>query len=113
MSVTDEFLNDIEGHLLLAATRAEGRTAAERVCAPLDWLTRAQREEVERRFEEEYLTLARASWQRTAVRAGELREEYEAAYRALRRRLVLAWLLACAAGIAALALCLAPGTVAG
>lgn len=33
MSVTDEFLNDIEGHLLLAATRAEGRTAAERASA--------------------------------------------------------------------------------
>jgi len=113
VSVTDEFLNDIEGHLLLAATRAEGRTAAERVCEPLHWLTRAQREEVERRFEEEYLTLARTSWRRTADRAGELREEYQAAYRVLRRRLVAACLLACAAGIGALALCLAPGTVPG
>ncbi|MGV9234517.1 hypothetical protein [Streptomyces nigra] len=113
MSVTDRFLNDIEGHLLLAATRAEGRTAAERFCEPLHWLTLAQREEVERRFEEEYLTLARASWQRTADRAGELREEYRTAYRALRRRLVMAWLAAFALGAGALAVCLAPGTFPG
>ncbi|MFJ3656186.1 hypothetical protein ACIPPR_23125 [Streptomyces nigra] len=113
MSVTDRFLNDIEGHLLLAATRAEGRTAAERFCEPLHWLTLTQREEVERRFEEEYLTLARASWQRTADRAGELREEYRRAYRALRRRLVMAWLAACALGSGALAVCLAPGTFPG
>ena len=106
MSVTDRFLNDIEGHLLLAATRAEGRTAAGRFCEPLHWLTLAQREEVERRFEEEYLTLARASWQRTADRAGELREEYEATYRALRRRLLASWLGACVLGCAGFAVCL-------
>ncbi|MEU6546964.1 hypothetical protein [Streptomyces sp. NPDC046859] len=86
--------------------------AAERFCEPLHWLTGAQRAEMERRFEEEYLTLARASWQRTAERAGGLRQEYEAAYRALRRRLLMAWLPACVLGIVGLALCLAQGTVA-
>ncbi|MDC0769121.1 hypothetical protein [Streptomyces sp. HD] len=96
MSITDKFLNDIEGHLLLAATREEGRTAAARFSAPLDWLTDAQRCEVERRFEAEYLALARASWQHSAERAGRLRDEYEATYRRLRHRLLAGWLLTCA-----------------
>ncbi|MFF4362794.1 hypothetical protein [Streptomyces sp. NPDC001604] len=93
-------LNEIEGHLLIAAAREEGRTAAARFSAPFDWLTQAQREEVERRFEAEYLAVARSSWQHTAERAHELREEYEGAYRDLRRRLLAGWLLACAAVVA-------------
>ncbi|MFJ8538868.1 hypothetical protein [Streptomyces sp. NPDC093591] len=107
MSITDEFLNDIEGHLLLAATREEGRTAAARFSAPLQWLTDRQRSEVERRFEAEYLVLARASWQHTAVRAGRLRAEYEARYRDLRRRLLAGWLLTCALALGVLVVCLA------
>lgn len=103
-----EFLNDVEGHLLLAATREEGRTAAERFTAPLSWLTDAQRAEVERRFETEYLALARASWQDTALRADGLRDEYETAYRMLRRRLLTGWLLCCAGLVGVLALCLLP-----
>ncbi|MEV0634956.1 hypothetical protein AB0I77_08325 [Streptomyces sp. NPDC050619] len=94
-------LNGIEGHLLLAATHEEGRTAAARFTAPVHWLTDAQREELERRFEAEYLALARASWQRTAARAGELRGEYEEAYRHLRRHLLACCLLGGAAVAAA------------
>ncbi|MGW4757014.1 hypothetical protein [Streptomyces chartreusis] len=105
--LTDKFLNDIEGHLLLAATREEGRTAAARFSAPLHWLTDAQRGEVERRFEAEYLALARVSWQHTTERAGRLRDEYEATYRALRRRLLAAWLLTCAVALGVLVVCLA------
>ncbi|MET9972656.1 hypothetical protein ABZZ80_44045 [Streptomyces sp. NPDC006356] len=107
MNITDKFLNDVEGHLLLAATREEGRTAATRFSAPLHWLTEGQRAEVERRFEAEYLALARASWQRTAGRAGGLRDEYEARYRDLRRRLLVGWLLTCALAFGVLVLCLA------
>lgn len=107
MSVTDKFLSDVEGHLLLAAARQEGRTAAARFSAPLHWLTEGQRGEVERRFEAEYLALARASWQRTAVRAGGLRDEYEARYRDLRRRLLAGWLLTCALAFGVLVVCLA------
>ncbi|MFJ7073875.1 hypothetical protein [Streptomyces sp. NPDC098781] len=109
MSVTDKFLNDIEGHLLLAATREEGRTAATRFSAPLHWLTDAQRGEVERRFEAEYLALARDSWQRTAERAGSLRDEYEATYRDLRRRMLACWLSTCALVFGVLVVCLAQG----
>ncbi|MGW7257287.1 hypothetical protein [Streptomyces sp. NPDC054834] len=94
---TRALINDIEGHLLLAAAREEGRRAAADLSAPLLWLTDGQRAELERRFEAEYLALARASWQRTAERAGELRSEYEETYRGLRRRLLAGWLLACAA----------------
>ncbi|GAA2493184.1 hypothetical protein [Streptomyces longisporus] len=92
--------DEIEGHLLIAAAREEGRTAAARFSAPFDWLTQAQRAEVERRFEAEYLAVARTSWQHTAERAHALREEYEGAYRDLRRRLLAGWLLACAAVVA-------------
>lgn len=92
-----ELVGRIEGYLLVAATHEEGRTAAERFCAPLSpWLTEAQREQLERRFVAEYTALARQSWRRTAERAEELRAEYEERYGALRRRLLAAWLLACA-----------------
>ncbi|MCX5059949.1 hypothetical protein OOK12_23540 [Streptomyces sp. NBC_00452] len=98
---TQVLLNEIEGHLLLSAAREEGRRAAARFGARLDWLTDAQREDVERRFEEAYLALARTSWQRTAERARQLRGEYEESYRGLRRRLLAGWLLACAAVMSA------------
>ena len=90
-----EFLNEIEGHLLLASVRDQGHTAALRFTASLDWLTEGQRVEVERRFEAEYLALARTSWQRTAERSRQLREEYEAAYARLRHRLLAVCLLGC------------------
>lgn len=90
------FLNEIEGHLLIAATHTEGRAAAARFTARLDWLTDGQRADVERHFEAEYLELSRASWERTAERGRQLRGEYEETYRGLRQRLLAAWLLACA-----------------
>ncbi|MBU6531272.1 hypothetical protein [Streptomyces mayonensis] len=86
-------IHQIEGHLLVAATREEGRSAAARFTLPLDWLTERQRREVEARFEAEHLALARGSWQRTAERAERLRGEYEERYRALRRRLLAGCLL--------------------
>ncbi|MGW1590832.1 hypothetical protein [Streptomyces sp. NPDC002386] len=89
-------VQEIEGHLLLAAAREEGRAAAARLTARLGWLTDAQREDFERRFEAEYLTLARTSWRRTARRAEELRLSYEHRYRALRRRLAAWGVLGCA-----------------
>ncbi|MCI3274080.1 hypothetical protein [Streptomyces cylindrosporus] len=101
---TEAFLNDIEGHLLLASARDESRAAAHRFTAPLDWLTEGQRAEVERRFQAEYLALARASWEHTATRGRELRAEYEATYRRLRERTL-------ALGLLGLAICVAVGVV--
>jgi hypothetical protein len=98
MSTGDEraLVQEIEGHLLLAAAREEGRTAAARVASRLGWLTDAQRDDLERHFETEYLALARTSWRRTADRAEELRQTYETRYRALRQRLVAWCVLGCA-----------------
>ncbi|WP_442810269.1 hypothetical protein [Streptomyces sp. W16] len=90
------FLNEIEGHLLIAAARTEGRTAAARFTARLDWLTDGQRADVERHFEAEYLALTRVSWERTAERGRQLRHEYEERYWGLRQRLLAACLLGCA-----------------
>ncbi|MEU6668983.1 hypothetical protein [Streptomyces sp. NPDC046727] len=98
MTAHDErdLVRQIEGHLLLAAAREEGRTAAARLSSRLGWLTDTQREDVEGQFEAAYLVLARLSWQRTAERAEELRQAYESRYRALRRRLLACGVLACA-----------------
>ncbi|MFJ9630601.1 hypothetical protein ACIRU8_23125 [Streptomyces sp. NPDC101175] len=90
------FLNEIEGHLLIAAARTEGRTAAARFAARLDWVTDGQREDVEREFEAEYLALVRVSWERTAERSRRLRDEYEGRYRRLRQRALACCLLGCA-----------------
>ncbi|MFF5013353.1 hypothetical protein [Streptomyces sp. NPDC001165] len=89
-------VNEIEGHLLAAAAREEGRTAAARLSARLCWLTDSQREDLEGAFETEYLALARISWRRTADRGEELRREYETAYHVLRQRLLACFLFGCA-----------------
>ncbi|MFJ8008547.1 hypothetical protein [Streptomyces fagopyri] len=86
-------ISELEGHLLIEATRAEGRTEAARFARSLPWLTDTQREEVEEVYARDHLALTRRSWERTALRGRELRAEYEAAYRALRRRLCTAFLL--------------------
>ncbi|MGW3652614.1 hypothetical protein [Streptomyces sp. NPDC000878] len=98
-------VNEIQGHLLIAATRQEGHEAAARFTARFDWLTSHQQAELERQFEVEHLALAHASWQRTAVRSVELRAEYEAKYLRLKGRLT-ALCLALAATAVPLALLL-------
>ncbi|MFE0171149.1 hypothetical protein ACFWZ2_02445 [Streptomyces sp. NPDC059002] len=82
-------VNEIEGHLLVEAARAEGRTAAERFTERLPWLTDAQRAETERWYAEEHVELTRLGWQHIARRTGQLRTEYEETYRLLRRRLLV------------------------
>ncbi|MEV0227288.1 hypothetical protein [Streptomyces sp. NPDC050704] len=86
-------INALEGHLLIEATRSEGRVEADRFTGQFRWLTDTQRAEVEERYAEEYLALSRLSWQRTARRGRELRAEYEEAYRKLRRRVYAVCLL--------------------
>ncbi|MCZ4514382.1 hypothetical protein O3Q52_40895 [Streptomyces sp. ActVer] len=88
---TGALIHELEGHLLIEATRGEGRAEAGRFTRQFGWLTDSQRAEVEERFVEEYVSLARVSWRRTVQRGAELRGEYEEAYRALRRRLVAGW----------------------
>jgi len=90
---TRALINELEGHLLIEAARAEGRTEAARFARSFAWLTDTQREEVEERYAENHLALTRRSWELTARRGRELRAEYEATYRALRRRLCTGFLL--------------------
>ncbi|WP_369251520.1 hypothetical protein [Streptomyces sp. R41] len=94
-------ISELEGHLLIEATRAEGRAEAARFTRSLAWLTDSQREEVEARFQENYLALTRLSWERTAQRGRELRAEYEERYRSLRRRLCAGFLFGAALVLAA------------
>ena len=101
-------VNEIQGHLLIAATRQEGHEAAARFTARLDWLTDHQRAEVERQFAEEQLALARASWQHTAARSKELRSEYEAKYRRLKGRLTAVCLMLAATTVPLAVVLLSP-----
>lgn len=103
-------IRELEGHLLIAAARAESRAEAVRFARSLAWLTDSQREEVEARYAEAHLALARMSWERTARRGTELRAEYEERYRALRRRWCATALLGAALVLTALALTTAQGT---
>ncbi|MFF1674883.1 hypothetical protein [Streptomyces sp. NPDC058256] len=98
---THALINELEGHLLIEAARAEGRAEATRFTGSLAWLTDTQQEEVEARYQENYLALTRRSWQRTAQRGRELRAEYEERYRTLRRRLCAGVLLGAALVLAA------------
>ncbi|MEU9957747.1 hypothetical protein [Streptomyces sp. NPDC050982] len=101
-------IHELEGHLLIEATRGEGRAQAGLFSQQFGWLTDSQRAEVEERFAEEYVALAQVSWRRTVQRGAELRGEYEEAYRVLRRRLVAGWVfgmgLLSATGVAVLSL---------
>ncbi|MEI5098797.1 hypothetical protein RB200_09175 [Streptomyces sp. PmtG] len=91
---TNLLIHEIEGHLLVESARAEARTAAARFTGRLDWLTEAQRAEVERVYADEHLALTRDTWRTTARRCRELRDEYETRYRGLRQRLLAGNLLA-------------------
>ncbi|MDT0406710.1 MULTISPECIES: hypothetical protein [Streptomyces] len=105
----DALLNEIEGHLLVDAARAEARTAAAELTAGLGLLTESEREEVVRRFTERYLALSRTSWQRTARRGEELRAQYETRYRLLRQRLLGCALLGCALALGTVLVALSAG----
>ncbi|MDW6057636.1 hypothetical protein SAZ11_05730 [Streptomyces sp. FXJ1.4098] len=74
-----------------------GTRAGLRPCAPvrgrLDWLTVAQREEVERLYAQDQWDLTEQNLHKVARRAEELRAEYQGIYRRLRLRLLVAALL--------------------
>ncbi len=101
---TGALINELEGHLLVEATLGEGRRAAGRFTRRFEWLTDSQRAEIEEGFAEQYVSLARDSWRRTARRAAHLRGEYEEVYRGLRRRLLAAFLCGTAVLVLAAAL---------
>nr|WP_229881609.1 cytochrome C oxidase subunit I [Streptomyces alanosinicus] len=88
--------NEVEGYLLWQARIAEAEQRAREFAAPMEWLTSAQREDVERRYVADSLRRARTDLERVAARCGSLRAEYEGRYRELRRRCLGVALAACA-----------------
>ncbi|MFH9672551.1 cytochrome C oxidase subunit I [Streptomyces sp. NPDC017405] len=94
--------NEVEGYLLWQARIAEAEQRAREFTGPLDWLTTAQREEIERCYVTDSLRRARGDLERIAARCVSLRAEYEQRYAALRRRCVAVTLAVCA-GCTALA----------
>lgn len=88
----DRAVNEIEGFLLWEAEKDRARTRAEAFCAGLPWLTDTQRREVELRYCQDQREASRACLERIATRSAALRAEYEGVYRALRRRLITAFL---------------------
>ncbi|MGW8375490.1 hypothetical protein [Streptomyces sp. ODS28] len=79
----------LEGYLLWNAEVAEAHRQARDFADRLPWLTSTQREEVERVYADDRITVSRGVLTRIAGRAGELRSEYSAAYRQLRLRCAL------------------------
>lgn len=94
-------LNDIAGYLLWQAEVEEARDAAETFADRLTWLTTAQREAVVRVYTDDRLDTAREVLLRIASRTLELRDEYQARYRALQARLLSASLIVTTVVVAA------------
>ncbi|GAA2731009.1 cytochrome C oxidase subunit I [Streptomyces nogalater] len=99
--------NEVEGYLLWQARVAEAEQRAREFTGPLDWLTTAQREEIERQYTADSLRRARADLERVAARCVSLRAEYEHRYQQLRRRCLAVVLTVCAGCTALTALLLA------
>ncbi|MGM0350683.1 cytochrome C oxidase subunit I [Streptomyces sp. Adlamb9] len=95
-----ELSNEVEGYLLWQARIAEAEQRAQEFVRPMDWLTTAQRAEIEQSYVEDALRRARKDLERIAARCTSLRAEYENRYRELRRRCV-GWTLGVCAGLAA------------
>ncbi|MER6010477.1 cytochrome C oxidase subunit I [Streptomyces bluensis] len=91
-----ELSNEVEGYLLWQARIAEATRRAQAFVRPMEWLTTAQRTEIEQHYIADSLVQARKDLERIAARCVSLRAEYESRYRSLRRRCVGWTLAACA-----------------
>ncbi|WP_431773801.1 hypothetical protein [Streptomyces cucumeris] len=106
-------INRIEGYLLLHREQDIARERARRFTGRLDWLTSAQRAEVERLYIQDQLTATERNLRQVARRCDELRGEYQETYRALRRRLLVACLLGGGAALLLVLAVTAPALAAG
>ncbi|MCK8437276.1 hypothetical protein G3I77_31030 [Streptomyces sp. D2-8] len=101
--------DETEGYLLAHAQRDQAQREAEDLCARMAWLTTAQAEELTGHYVRRRLDVTRQLMLGTVRRAEELRQEYESRYAGLRRALLrrhaagACAVLACAAGVSALA----------
>ena len=106
-------LHGIGGLPLLAAARPHPPARAHAFRARLPWLTTAQREDVVAHYCREQHETSRSYLERIAARSAALRAEYEAACRALRRRMVLALLSIGVLAVLALAVLTLTGSAPG
>ncbi|MFE9450872.1 cytochrome C oxidase subunit I [Streptomyces sp. NPDC006739] len=81
-------VNEVEGYLLWQATITVAEQRAREFVQPMEWLTTAQRDEIEQRYVTDSLHRARQDLERIAARCRSLRAEYEQRYRTLRLRWV-------------------------
>ncbi|WP_411083344.1 hypothetical protein [Streptomyces sp. cmx-18-6] len=81
-------LAQLEGYLLWNAEVERARAQARRFTDELPWLTTAQREDVERAYLADRVSVTRESLIRVRDRAVELRGEYTERYERLRARCV-------------------------
>ncbi|MFD5161974.1 hypothetical protein ACFWMJ_28505 [Streptomyces hawaiiensis] len=101
--------DETEGYLLAHAHRHQAQREAEELCARMAWLTTAQAEELTAHYVRGRLDVTRQLMHSTVRRADELRQEYESRYAELRSALLrrhaagACAVLACAAGVSALA----------
>ncbi|MFG2478611.1 cytochrome C oxidase subunit I [Streptomyces fagopyri] len=101
-----ELGNAVDGYLLWHARVTEAEQRARDFVGAMDWLTTAQRAEIERCYVADSLKRARKDVERVAARCLALRAEYEHRYQSLRRRCLGLALSVCAASTAAVALLL-------
>ncbi|MFG3012404.1 cytochrome C oxidase subunit I [Streptomyces cinerochromogenes] len=95
--------NEVEGYLLWQARIAEAERRAREFTGPLDWMTTAQREQIEQHYVADSLQRAKADLERIAARCVSLRAEYEQRYQELRRRCLGVTLAVCAGVTTAMA----------
>lgn len=96
-------LAQLEGYLLWNAEVEDARRRAGRFAEQLPWLTRAQREDVERVYAADRVASCRETLGRITERAAELRTEYSERYRLLRQRCLTATVVAVGAAAGTLA----------
>lgn len=89
----------LEGYVLWEAELTDAKVQAEAFADRFEWLTTAQREEVVAAFARERVELSRTFLERTAHRAGRLRDDYQRRYDRLRAKVLAAGLLAFASAV--------------
>lgn len=80
--------NEAEGYLLACAERDGARREAAELCARLPWLTTGQAEDLTRHYVDQRLEVTRGLLRRSARRAEQTRQAYEARYAQLRLALL-------------------------
>ncbi|MFF4139737.1 cytochrome C oxidase subunit I [Streptomyces mirabilis] len=94
--------DQVEGYLLWQAMITAAEQRAREFVQPMEWLTTAQRTEIEQQYVSDSLHHAQKDLERIAARCLSLRGEYERRYRSLRLRCV-GWALAACAGFTSVA----------